>query len=141
MDIDFKFFNTYGPSLTYVTDIDSNTSIGHVDISINFKLKVKNSSDVYPKDDVIAFIKSYIENLENIGDLHIPNLITDVTNNFSSRIVYIEYINFNDFGLGVQHIVTREASDIKTIPEFLNIRNILDDTGAIVPSINIDVVY
>ena len=67
MDIDFKFFNTYGNSLTYITDNESRTPIGHIDISMNFKMALKNLNDVYTKDDVTNYIKKYIENLEDIG--------------------------------------------------------------------------
>ena len=138
MDIDFKFFNTYGPSFTYVTDFESGDSIGHIDMSMNFKLKLKSASDIYTKDDIVAFIKNYIENLEVIGDLHIPNLITDITNEFSARIVYIEFVSYNNFPIGIQHALVKEP-ELDTIPEFINIRNIKNDSG-FYPSINIEVV-
>ena len=142
MDIDFKFFNTYGNSLTYITDNESRTPIGHIDISMNFKMALKNLNDVYTKDDVTNYIKKYIENLEDIGDLHIPNLITDITNEFSSRITYIEFVNFNDFSLGIQHIIVDDLlDDIDVVPEFLNIRNTYDNAGVLVPNINIEVLY
>ena len=140
MEIDFKFFNTYGPSLTYTTDIAGTQSIGHIDMTMNFKLKLKSVTDIYTKNDIISFVKAYIENLEVIGDLHIPNLITDITNEFSSRIVYIEFVSFNGFPLGIQHALVQEG-DIDTIPEFINVRNIVNtSTGAFVPAINIEVV-
>jgi hypothetical protein len=141
MDIDFKFFNTYGPSKIYCIGDEAETLIGHIDISINFKVSIKSTTDIYTKDDIIAFIKNYIENIDEIGDLHIPNLITDITNEYSDRINYIEYINFNDFGLGVQHIQEIENASTDAIPEFLNIRNHYNDAGRLVPCINLEVVY
>ena len=139
MDIDLKFFNTYGPSITYTTE--SGEPIGHIDLVMNFKAKMKSASDVYTKEDLVRYIKNYIENLEDIGDLHIPNLITDITNEFSDRIVYIEFVNFNDFGLGEQHILQIKNQPLYTVPEFLNIRNQYNDAQQIIPSINIEVLY
>lgn len=141
MDIDFKFFNTYGPSKIYCIGDNAETEIGHVDLKFNFKVQIKSTTDIYTKDDIIVFIKNYIENIDEIGDLHIPNLITDLTNKYGDRINYIEYINFNDFGLGVQHIVEKEEIPLDAVPEFLNIRNHYDDTNRLVPCINLEVVY
>lgn len=139
MEIDFKFFNTYGPSLTYTVDQEGEIGIGHIDMDMDFKLKLKSSSDIYTKDEIIKFVKNYIENLEKIGDLHIPNLITDITNEFSTRIVYIEFVSFNGFPLGIQHALIKET-EIDTIPEFINIRNLMLESGSFVPAINIELV-
>ena len=141
MDIDFKFFNTYGPSLTYCIGDLAETMIGHVDLSFNFRTHIKSITDIYTKNDIINFIKDYIENIDEIGDLHIPNLITDLTNEFGDRVNYIEYTNFNDFGLGIQHITTVREVPIDAVPEFLNIRNHYNEAGQLVPNINLEVVY
>ena len=57
MDIDFKFFNTYGPSFTYTVDVQGTASIGHIDMDMDFKLKLKSISDIYTKEEIIKFIK------------------------------------------------------------------------------------
>ena len=139
-----KFFNTYGISKTYYTSLDPETHaptgfIGNIDMVMNFRLKLRSASDIYTKDDITRFIKNYIENLEVIGDLHIPNLITDITNEFASRIIYIEFVSFNNFGLGIQHALVIDTN-IDTVPEFINIRNIVDNSGSFIPSINIELV-
>ena len=141
MDVDFKFFNTYGPSKTYTIGDKAETPIGHVDLEFNFRVSIKSATDIYTKDDLISYIKNYIENIDDIGDLHIPNMITDITNEFSDRINYIEFMNFNDFWLGVQHIEERKNLDLDAVPEFLNIRNKYNESGRLVPAVNLEVTY
>ena len=139
MNIDFKFFNTYGNSRIYKLE-DKTTSIGAIDISMKFKLSMKDSTDITTKNSIIDSIKKYIENLNDIGDLHIPNLITDIINEYEDRIYYIEYVGFNTFGTDDQHIIMVE-DDMVDVPEFINVRNQIDPaTGSIVPNIDIVIV-
>lgn len=138
MDVDFKFFNTYGPSRVYTIGDDS-TPIGHVDLSFKFRASVKNSSDIYTKDDLIAAIKEYVEDLNNTGDLHMPNMITELNTKFASRCNFIEFMNYNDFWLGVQHITQLNIDDPHVVPEFLNIRNRYDVNGNLEPCIDIEI--
>lgn len=139
MNIDFKFFNTYGDSRTYKLE-DGETPIGNIDISLKFKLSLKDSTDISTKSSVIESIKSYIENLNDIGDLHIPNLIRDIINEYEDRIYYIEYVGFNKFGTDDQHIIHVD-DETNNVPEFINVRNIYDDlTGQLVPDIDIQIV-
>ena len=140
MGIDFKFFNTYGESLTYSITNDSFSSIGNIDMIFRFKVSLKSISDIYTKSDIITFVKKYVENIDDIGSLHIPNLITEVTNEFADRINYFEFLGFNNFGPGIQHILVQPVENVDTIPEFLSIRNHLDDASIIIPWIDIEVV-
>ena len=139
MDVDFKFFNTYGPSTIYTIG-DGTTLIGHVDLCFKFRASVKNSSDIYTKDDLIVAIKEYIEDLNETGDLHLPNMITELSNKFASRCNYIEFMNYNDFWLGVQHIIQLESDDPHIVPEFLNIRNRYDVNGNLEPWIDVEII-
>ena len=66
-------------------------------------------------------IRSYIEDITQIKDLHIPNLITYITDKYSNYLTYFEFIDFNGYGPGVQHIYRKDESLIGKIPEFLNI--------------------
>jgi hypothetical protein len=143
--VDMKFFNTYGPSRTYSIGDKQQTMIGHVDLEFKFRASVKSSTDVYIKDELIAFIKEYIENLNDIGDFHAPNLITKITDTFSERINFVEFMNFNDFWLGVQHIMKlpeteleKEETDI--VPEFLNVRNRHNVEGLLEPCIDMEII-
>jgi hypothetical protein len=78
-----------------------------------------------------------IENLNNLSDLHIPNLITDITTKYRKSIEYFEFKSINNFGPGIQHLYRIERDEIDIIPEFINI-NIKDD--GITPDINISLV-
>ncbi len=147
MDIDFKFFNTYGPSSVYYIGDKKKTMIGHVDLSMKFRLSVKTTADVVTKDDIVLSIKSYIENLYETGNWDAPTMITQIMNEYSDRINFIEFMNYNDFWLGVQHIwklvdengIDKDDNPL-VIPEFLNIRNVLDTDGNLVPDIEIEVI-
>lgn len=138
-DIDLKFFNTYGSSVTYTIGDAKGTPINHIDIEMKFRLKLISASDVYTKDAIIAYIKEYIEDINDIGDLHIPNLITELKTEFNNSIVYIEYMNFNKFWLGVQHMELLEVKDPHVVPEFINIRNKYNpDTDSLEPCIEVE---
>ena len=142
MVVDFKLFNTYGPSATFALE-DKSTLIGNIDITMRFKLSLKDAADTTTKDNIIESIKKYIENLNDISDLHIPNLITDIINEYESRIYFIEFVGFNDFGPDDQHIINIEDSEssLDTVPEFINVRNTLDEeTNELIPCIEITLV-
>lgn len=142
MDIDFKYFNTYGESKTYTIGDNEHTPLGHIDINMRFRAKLINSNDVQTRNDIIKYIKTAIENLNETGeDLHIPNLIHDLTEEFKDVIVYIEFMNFNDNRLGVNHIELKEITDIHTVPEFICIRNKWnEDKSGIEPWIELEIV-
>ena len=91
---------------------------------------------------VIAAIKASIEDLYVLGNWHAPNLIATLMNDyqFNTRCNYIEFMNYNDFRLGVQHIIEVDNGDPHTVPEFVNIRNIVDDDGSLIPDINVEIV-
>lgn len=147
MDIDFKFFNTYGPSSVYYIGDAKKTMIGHVDLTMKFRLSVKTTADVITKDEIVYSIKSYIEDLYDTGNWDAPSMITELMNEYSDRINFIEFMNYNDFWLGVQHIWKLTDEDgievddsPMVVPEFLNIRNVLDINGNLIPSIEVEVI-
>lgn len=146
--IDFKLFNTYGPSRTYYIIKDSNSNkilddakeyIDKVNLTLNFRIKLQNSKDSYTKDNIVKEVKAYMEDLDDLGELHIPNLVTQITTNYKEQIVYFEYLGFNSYGPDVQHIYkdTDNQINIHTAPEFLNVANFLDTDGTLSPDINI----
>ena len=146
--VDFKLFNTYGPSKTYYIMKDENRDsvlndskeyIDRVDISMYFRVKLVASKDSYTKANIIKEIKDYMEDLDDLSELHIPNLVTQITTNYKEQITYFEYLGFNDYGPEVQHIY-KDSDDsiaIHTAPEFVNIRNSIDIDGSLTPDINI----
>lgn len=140
MSIDFKYFNTYGPSCTYTLE-DKSTLIGNIDITMNFKLSLKDTSDITTKDDIVASIKTIMENINDIGDWHVSNLITDIMNEYEDRINFIEFVGFNTYGADDQHIICVDDDNPTIVPEFINIRNYYDEeTSTYTPAIEIEMV-
>lgn len=120
--IDFKLFNTYGPSRTYSLDDDGEQIIDRVNLTLNFEVKLVKASDSYTKQYIVRDIKQMIENLNDMTNLHIPNLITEITNKYyPNSIEYIEFLGFNEYGPGVQHLYRNEYDDITIVPEFLTV--------------------
>ena len=139
--IDFKFFNTYGPSRIYTLDRYGYEGklIDRVNLTLNFEIRLLSTSDKNTKDYILRDIKDIIEDLNDISSLHIPNLITEITNKYQEAIEYIEFLGFDDYGPGVQHLYRQDYNvitgkkDVNMIPEFLTVHTELDMT----PSINI----
>lgn len=146
--IDFKLFNTYGPSKIYYIIRDENKDsvlndtpefIDSVNLRFYFRVKLLSSNDNYTKDNIISDIKDYIEDLNDISELHIPNLVSYITNKYSEQLRYFEYLGFNDYGPEIQHIykVSDNEIPIDTAPEFLNISNVLNGDGTLSPDVTI----
>lgn len=130
--IDFKLFNTYGPSRTYSLDDDGLHMIDRVNLTLNFEVKLTKASDKYTKQYIIKDIKNMIEDLNDLSSLHIPNLITEITNKYRpNSIEYIEFLGFNDYGPGVQHLYRNDYEDITIVPEFLTVHTREDLTSDI----------
>ena len=122
--VDFKFFNTYGPSKRYM--VDDQSLVDRVNLSLRFELKYVMSTDSYILDDISSFIKNYMEDINELNDLHIPNLITAVTNEFRQQLVYFKFLGFNKYDSLTQSIYKDTLNDSEfrestTVPEFLNI--------------------
>jgi len=146
--MDFKLFNSYGPSKTFYIVRDTNKDkvlndnkeyINRVDLSFYFRVKLVSDKDSYTVNNIIAEIKEYIEDLEDLGEIHIPNLVTQITNNYKEQVSYFEYLGFNSYGPEIQHIYKDDDSiiPIHVTPEFINVANIKDIEGKLVPNINI----
>lgn len=121
MSIDFKLFCTYGPSRTYAIDKTCETMVDRVNLTLNFALKLVSSADKSTKDFIIDDIKNYLEDLNDISSLHMPNLITQITTDYRQLIEYFEFIGFNDYGPGVQHLYRNIIDDASITPEFLTV--------------------
>lgn len=117
--IDIKFFNTYGPSKLFY--VDNNTMLNRCNLSMKFRLKLVNNNDKYIIDYIKDDIREYIEDTAKLSDLHIPNLITYITKKYRETLVYFEFLDFNGYGPGFQHIYRKDESLVGKIPEFLNI--------------------
>ena len=133
--IDFKLFNTYGKSTMYYTDRACKKLVDRIHLTLNFEVRLLKTSDNNTKNYIIQDIKQMIEDLNDMESLHIPNLITTITNNYRNSIEYIEFVGINGYGPEVQHLYKQEKDDITIVPEFLTI-NVSDMS----PDINITLV-
>lgn len=132
--IDFKFFNTYGPSRTFRIGFDKE-KLDRINLTLKFRVRFDVSADVNLKDILIAEIKKYIENINNSGNLYISQLISHLSNNYKS-IIAIEFVGINNYGSNYQYIEKHHTAD-KYIPEFININS---NTSEYIPDIQIEVV-
>lgn len=129
--IDYKFFNTYGPSLMY--NIENEENIDRINLSLKFEIKFQMESDKVVLQDITNSIKEYIEDINNISDLHMPNLITYITNIYREHIVYIKFIALNNYDSLYQSIYKNpEMTDdyfveTQTVPEFINVNTLNND--------------
>lgn len=124
--IDFKFFNTYGPSKLFTLDNKFNT-INRTNITLTFNYKLNPSYDSNIVDDIIADIKSYVEDINNLSSLHMPNLITEITTKYRDYLVYFEFVDMNGYGPGVQHVYSMPMPDGVIVPEFININTLVSE--------------
>ncbi|MCK9198666.1 MAG: hypothetical protein M0P49_03595 [Bacilli bacterium] len=132
--IDFKFYNTYGPSKTFV--VDGVNLLDRVNLTLNFDISLLSNADKYIPDRIILDIKAYIENLNSITSIHISNLITQITNTYKDSIAYIEFTGVNSYPVANQYLEKITTTDVTIVPEFLNISSKDDFT----PDINITIV-
>lgn len=130
--INFKFFNTYGPSKLFT--IDGNADyLNKTNLSLTFRLKLKPNYDTNITNDIISDIKSIIEDINSIRTLHMSNLVSTIIEKYKESIEYFEYVDMNGYGPGVQHLYSMEMPKEVIVPEFLNISAQEDGT----PDINL----
>ncbi len=97
--------------------------IDNVAVSMKFALEAQTSADKYISGSIISDIKEYIEDINEINELHIPNIITLITNNYREQLVYFEFLDINGYGPSCQHLYLYEQDpEIADIaPEFINV--------------------
>lgn len=131
--IDFKLYNTYGPSKIYSIDEAGEHLIDRVNMTFDFELKLLKNADVQTREYILKDVKDLIEDLNDDEDLHIPNLITTITTKYRNSIEYFEFLGFNGLGPGEQHLYRHEYDSVSMVPEFLTVHANNDLT----PDINI----
>ena len=120
------FNDTYG----WIKLSSTTKMVSHIDnvaLTMKFALEAVTSADKYIATNIISDIKEYIEDINNITELHIPNVITLITNNYREQLVYFEFLDVNNYGAACQHLYLDETADADICPEFLNIAS-KDDT-------------
>lgn len=119
---------------------DTTKCINYIDnVSLRFKLalEAETSADKYIDQNIVSDIKEYIEDINEINELHIPNIITLITNNYREQLVYFEFLGVNEYGSACQHLYLDEQISADICPEFLNVETSND--GTYTPEIDITV--
>ena len=125
--LDYKFFNTYGPSnMYYLTDDDGDITdlIDNVALTMTFKAKFYNEDSDAASiiDPIVNTIKDYLENLDELDDIHFPNITTLIESEYSEYLIYFEFVSFNIYDATNQHIITNEDMEmLSSVPEFLHV--------------------
>ena len=133
-EIHMKFFNTYGKSRIFLTDVSSDTDnkLDTTHCKLALKLKLYNGIDEAScLSNIRDTIKTYFESLNDSTSqskvLSISNLLSLIHNTYSDEVEAIIFENFNSYGKSVQLIyVSKDVSEsekINSIPEFLTIND------------------
>lgn len=95
--------------------------IDNTSLNMKFALEAVTSADKYISNNIIRDIKNYMEDINEINELHIPNIITLITNSYREQLVYFEFLDVNGYGPACQHLYLNENIEADICPEFLNI--------------------
>ena len=132
--IDFKFFNTYGPSLLYYIDTGTDETINKINLSLTFEVKYYMPDDIKCQPEITSYIKEYLEDINDIRDLHFSVLQAKVLDKFSSQLVYFQIYDVNGYGNDHQNFYKRDTDafvEAHTVPEFINVNTKADDSADI----------
>lgn len=131
--MDFKFFNTYGPSKMYTLDGVSNY-LNRVNLSLTFRLGLPVNYDENIVQYITDDVKEFVENINEITSVHMSNLVADITAKYEESITFFEFMDFNGYGPGEQHLYAMQMPDDVRTPELVNVNIILPE---MTPDINI----
>ena len=136
--MDFKFFNTYGPSKLYTID-NSSTYLNRVNLTVTFKLGLQVNYDENIVQYITDDVKAFIEDINSVDSIHMSNLVTEITQKYSESITFFEFVDMNGYGPGEQHLFSMQMPDDVITPDLINIniRNDINDKNAMIPDINI----
>ena len=145
--MDFKFFNTYGPSKYFTWDgISDDTyanALERVNISLFFRLRLKPNYDANIITNIMDDIKEFVEDINTVEmDIHMPNLTTLIETKYKDSIVFFEFVSINGNPVDYQHIYAMHVPDGLIVPEFVCIDTYTnEDTGETgLPDITIELV-
>ena len=128
------------PYVGWVKLADTTKVVNYIDnVALTFKwaLQAESSADKYIASNIVTDIKEYIEDINEINELHIPNIITLITNNYREQLIYFEFLDVNGYGPSCQHLYYDEKISADICPEFLNVATKKD--GIDTPEIDITV--
>lgn len=114
MNIDIKFYNTYGRSKNFVVG-DNEEELDKVNMSIKFKVNTTSGRDFELLRDLRIFIKRFVETVNNKGsnDIFISNLIREIENNFP-QVHHQRFLGINDYPTDIQ-TVRNVTEDLNTL--------------------------
>lgn len=118
--VDFKFFNTYGPSNMFYIGHDKQT-LDRVNISLKFNVKLRVGANKNLATYMVSTIKEYIENLNKIDSVHMTNLTTILTEKYGTDLYFVEFAGINDYPTSMQYLERDNQEIINRVPEFINI--------------------
>ena len=133
--MNFKFFNTYGPSRLFTLD-NYHGYVDRVNLTLRFKISLKPNYDENIIQYITDDIKTFVEDINKVDSIHMSNLVTQITKTYSESINFFEFVNFNNYGPGEQHIYSMPMPDAVITPEIININTLDDQT----PDITITIV-
>lgn len=119
-NIDFKFFNTYGPSKMFKIG-HKDTIVDKVNLKFKFKCKLRVGASKYTKEYIIQEIKNYVEDINTIQSIHMTNLTTHLTTKFKADLEFIEFLGINHYDALDQYLEKIETEILEDVPEFLNV--------------------
>jgi superoxide reductase len=111
---------------------DTNKCITYMDnvaLILKFSMEVMSSADRAIVSSIVADIKNYIENIDSIIELHMPNIITLITNNYREQLKYFEFRGVNQYSSDCQHIYLDTTINADIPPEFLNVATDCDSNN------------
>ena len=114
------------PYTGWVRLADTERSINYIDnvaVTLRFALEAESSADKYITTNIVADIKNYIETINEINEIHIPNIITLITNNYREQLKYFEFLGVNNYNAELQHLYLDEKIDPDVCPEFINVES------------------
>lgn len=128
--INFKLYNTYGPSSCW--NIDKYENVDRVNISLRFEIKFATRNEVVLIPEITQVIKSYIEDFNSTDKaLHMPNLITYVKNLYTDSIEYIKFVGLNEYTNSLWQSIYKNPGlekdyfkETQTVPEFINVHTL-----------------
>lgn len=115
------------------------TFIDNVAIQLKFLLGLQSSADNGIVDTIKTIIKEYVEDINNINELHMSNIITLIINSYRDQIEYFQFMDVNGYGVNCQnlYLYTQDVEDADVVPEFINIAS--SEDGLFEPMIDITV--
>ena len=112
----------------------------NVAISLKFAIRLQSSADKNIINSIIRDIKDFIEDINEITELHVSNIITLITNNYREQIIFFQFMGINNYGVPCQHLYVDDpdATTVDIVPEFINVAS--SEDGLYQPLIEINIV-